>query len=276
MNAPIISISRQCELINLNRSSLYYQPAPVCALNFQLMHLIDRQYTKMPYYGAPRMTTWLQNQGYQVNHKRIARLMSIMGIQGIVPKRKLSIPNKEHTIYPYLLKGVDIVRPNQVFSSDITYIPMRKGFIYLTAVMDWYSRYVLSWSVSITLDAAFCIEALHDALAIGVPEIFNTDQGSQFTSKDFTDTLKDRHVAISMDGKGRVFDNIFIERLWRTVKYEEVYLKDYANVAEAIRSLGVYFRLYNEERIHTALGKKTPYEVYYGMAKIPKLTPTLR
>lgn len=276
MNAPIISIPRQCELINLNRSSLYYQPAPVCALNFQLMHRIDRQYTKMPYYGAPRMTTWLQNQGYQVNHKRIARLMSIMGIQGIVPKRKLSIPNKEHTIYPYLLKGVDIVRPNQVFSSDITYIPMRKGFIYLTAVMDWYSRYVLSWSVSITLDAAFCIEALHDALAIGVPEIFNTDQGSQFTSKDFTDTLKDRHVAISMDGKGRVFDNIFIERLWRTVKYEEVYLKDYANVAEAIRSLGVYFRLYNEERIHTALGKKTPYEVYYGMAKIPKLTPTLR
>lgn len=276
MNAPVISISRQCELINLNRSSFYYQPAPVCILNYQLMHLIDRHYTKMPYYGAPRMTTWLQNQGYQVNHKRIARLMQIMGIQGIVPKRKLSIPNKEHTIYPYLLKDVKIVRPNQVFSSDITYIPMKKGFVYLTVVMDWYSRYVLSWGISITLDAAFCVEALEDALTIGVPEIFNTDQGSQFTSTAFTDTLHDHHVAISMDGKGRVFDNIFIERLWRTVKYEEVYLKDYANVAEAIQSLGVYFRLYNEERIHTAIGRKTPYEVYYGTAKIPQPTPQTR
>lgn len=276
MNAPALSIARQCELLNLSRSSFYYEPAPVDALNLHLMKLIDRQYTKMPYYGAPRMTTWLKNRGYGVNHKRVERLMRIMGIQGIAPRKRLSIPNREHMIYPYLLKGVDITRPNQVFSSDITYIPMKKGFIYLTAVMDWFSRYVLSWRVSITLDATFCIEALREAIAINTPEIFNTDQGSQFTSTDFTTVLIDHHIAISMDGKGRVFDNIFIERLWRTVKYEEVYLRDYATVAEAIRSLGSYFTLYNEERIHTALGKKTPYEVYYGRPKHQETPPQMR
>ena len=190
--------------------------------------------------------------------------MRMMGLQGIAPKKGLSRPNKEHPVYPYLLKGLDITRPNQVFCSDITYIPMRKGFIYLTAVMDWYSRYVVSWKVSLTLDAAFCVEALEEALTIGTPDIFNTDQGSQFTSRDFTTVLKNHHIAISMDGKGRVFDNIFIERLWRTVKYEEVYLKDYANVREAIRGLGDFFRRYNEERPHSALGDQTPYEVYYG------------
>jgi putative transposase len=276
MRSAALTISRQCELLHLNRSSFYYEPAPVAALNLHLMKLIDRQYTKMPYYGAPRMTTWLQKQGYAINHKRIERLMHIMGIQGIAPRKKLSTPTKEHMIYPYLLKGVDITRPNQVFSSDITYVPMKKGFIYLTAVMDWFSRYVLSWKVSITLDAAFCIEALREALAVNTPEIFNTDQGSQFTSTTFTGVLADHHIAISMDGKGRVFDNIFIERLWRTVKYEEIYLRDYATVAEAIRSLGIYFTLYNEERIHTALGKKTPYEVYYGRPNKQEPTPRMR
>lgn len=181
----------------------------------------------------------------------------------------------EHMVYSYLLRDLAITEPNQVFCSDITYIPMKKGFIYLTAVMDWYSRYVLSWKVSISLDAAFCVEALRDALAIGTPQIFNTDQGSQFTSRDFTDVLKNHNVAISMDGRGRVFDNIFIERLWRTVKYEETYLKDYRNVWEAIRSLRDYFKLYNEERIHTALNDRTPYEVYYGAAKAPKPTPLI-
>jgi len=181
------------------------------------MKLIDRQYTEMPFYGVPRMTAWLRRQGYRVNRKRIARLMRTMGLEGITPKKRLSKPNREHTVYPYLLKNVEVTKPGQVFCADITYIPMRKGFIYLTAVMDWYSRHVLSWKVSLTLDAAFCVEALKDALAIAIPEIFNTDQGSQFTSKDFIGILQQHNVAISMDGKGRVFDNIFIERLWRTV-----------------------------------------------------------
>ncbi len=215
MNSKIIPIFRQCELLSLCRSSFYYRPVPVSDFNLRLMKLIDRQYTANPSWGAPRITTWLRRQGFKVNRKRIARLMRRMGLQGVVPKRKLTRPNKEHKVYPYLLKGLDVSRPNQVFCSDITYIPMRKGFIYLTAVMDWASRYVLSWKVSLTLDAAFCVEALEDALAVGVPEIFNTDQGSQFTSKDFTDVLKNNNIAISMDGKGRVFDNIFIERLWR-------------------------------------------------------------
>ena len=265
MNSTIVPITRQCELLGLNRSSLYYRPRPVSDANLHLMVLIDRFYTRDPSSGVPRMTKYLRRQGYRVNRKRVARLMRQMGLQGIAPKKGLSWPNKEHPVYPYLLKGLDITRPNHVFCADITYIPMRKGFIYLTAVMDWASRYVLSWKVSLTLDAAFCVEALEEALAIGTPDIFNTDQGSQFTSKDFTCVLKNHHIALSMDGKGRVFDNIFIERLWRTVKYEEVYLKDYATVREAIRGLGDFFRRYNEERPHSALGDKTPYEVYYGV-----------
>jgi putative transposase len=275
MNHKVIPITRQCELLSLNRSSFYYKPVPVSDVNLRLMELIDRQYTQMPFYGVPRMTAWLKRQGYRVNRKRVARLMRKMGLQGITPKKGLSRPNKEHAVYPYLLKNVEVTKPNQVFCADITYIPMRKGFIYLTAVMDWYSRYVLSWKVSITLDAAFCVEALEDALTIGIPEIFNTDQGSQFTSKDFTDVLKNHHITISMDGKGRVFDNIFIERLWRTVKWEEVYLKDYTNVWEAVRNLGNFFRRYNEERLHSALGNRTPYEVYYGAAKTPQPTPLM-
>lgn len=265
MNSKIIPITRQCELLGLSRSSFYYRPHPVSDFNLHLMTLIDRQYTKDPSSGVPRMTKYLRRQGYKVNRKRVTRLMRHMGLQAIAPKRRLSWHNKEHPVYPYLLKNLDIVRPNQVFCADITYIPMHKGFIYLTAVMDWYSRYVVSWKISLTLDAAFCVEALEDALTIGIPDIFNTDQGSQFTSKEFTNTLKNHAIAISMDGKGRVFDNIFIERLWRTVKYEEVYLKDYANVREAIRGLSDFFRRYNEERPHSALGDKTPYEVYYGL-----------
>jgi putative transposase len=260
----VIPISRQCELLGLNRSSLYYAAKPVSDFNLHLMEVIDRWYTKDPSSGVPRMTKYLRRQGYRVNRKRVARLMMIMGIRGIVPKKGLSRPNKEHPVYPYLLKGLDIVRPAQVFCADITYIPMKKGFIYLTAVMDWYSRYVLSWKISLTLDAAFCVDALEDALTLGIPDVFNTDQGSQFTSRDFTGVLKSNNIAISMDGKGRVFDNIFIERLWRTVKYEEVYLKDYATVGEVERGLSDFFRRYNEERPHSALGDKTPYEVYYG------------
>jgi len=266
MNSKVIPITRQCELLGLNRSSFYYTPRPVSDGNLQLMVLIDRFYTKDPSSGVPRMTKYLRRQGHRVNRKRVARLMRLMGLQGVAPRKRLSQPNKEHPVYPYLLKGLDITRPNQVFCADITYIPMKKGFIYLTAVMDWYSRYVVSWKVSLTLDAAFCVEALEEALTVGTPNIFNTDQGSQFTSKDFTAVLKNHHTAISMDGKGRVFDNIFIERLWRTVKYEEVYLKDYANVQEAIRGLGDFFRRYNEERPHSTLGDRTPYEVYYGVA----------
>jgi putative transposase len=223
MNHKIIPISRQCELWGLPRSSFYYKCVPVSDLNLHLMELIDRQYTEMPFYGVPRMTACLRRKGYKVNRKRIARLMRRMGLQGITPKKRLSRPNKEHTVYPYLLTNVEVTKPAQVFCAEITYIPMRKGFIYLVAVMDWYSRYVVSFKVSLTLDAAFCVEALEEALTIGIPEIFNADQGSQFTSKDITTMLKGHNIAISMDGKGRVFDNIFIERLWRTVKHEEVY-----------------------------------------------------
>jgi len=273
VNHKVIPITRQCDLLSLPRSSFYYRPVEVSGFNLRLMKLIDRHYTDNPSWGVPRITEWLKRQGFKVNRKRVARLMRRMGLQGITPRRKLSLPNKEHKVYPYLLKGLNISRPNHVFCSDITYIPMRKGFIYLTAVMDWASRYVLSWKVSLTLDAAFCVEALEEALAIGVPEIFNTDQGSQFTSKDFTDLLKNNNIAISMDGKGRVFDNIFIERLWRTVKWEEVYLKDYVNVGQAIRGLRDFFRRYNEERPHSALDYRTPYEVYHGAAKTPKPTP---
>jgi putative transposase len=270
VNHKLIPIWRQCELLNLSRSSFYCRPVPVSDFNLRLMELIDRQYTDNPSWGVPRITKWFRRQGVKVNRKRIARLMRRMGLEGVVPKRRVSKPNKEHAVYPYLLRGLDISRPNQVFCSDIAYIPMRKGFIYLTAVMDWHSRYVVSWKASLTLDAAFCIEALEDALTVGIPEIFNTDQGSQFTSKDFTDILKKNNVAISMDGKGRVFDNIFIERLWRTVKWEEVYLKDYASLAEAIRGLREFFRRYNEERPHSALGDSTPYEVYHGAAVAPE------
>ena len=265
-----ISVSRQCELLGLSRSSYYYEPCPVSNFNLELMRLIDEQYTKTPFYGVPRMTLWLKRQGYQVNHKRVARLMQLMGLQAVYPKRKTSIPSKEHKIYPYLLRDMDIERPDQVWCTDITYIRMYRGFIYLIAIMDWFSRFILAWEVSITMDVDFCLRALDQALEKSRPEIFNTDQGSQFTCADFTGRLEDSGIAISMDGRGRVFDNIFIERLWRTVKYEEIYLHDYQNVREAKAGLSRYFCFYNTERFHSSLENRTPEEVYVQRRRISK------
>ena len=259
-----IPIFRQCELLSLNRSSLYYQAKGETEYNEQFMKLIDEQYIKTPFYGIARMTEWLCRQGFVVNHKRVRRLMRQMGLECIYPHRKrgLSIPDTQHKIYPYLLTDVPIIRPDQVWSADITYVRMYRGWLYLVAVMDWFSRYVLSWEVSITLESDFCVTVLKAALNQGKPEIFNTDQGSQFTSLDFTHVLLNAGIQISMDGKGRVFDNIFIERLWRTVKVEEVYLRDYQTIAEARYYLGRYFEFYNHERLHQALGYRSPAEVY--------------
>lgn len=259
---PELSIRRQCDLLDLNRASYYYVPATESALNLELMRLLDEQYMRTPFYGWPRMTIYLQNQGYDINHKRVQRLMQKMGIQAIYPKRNLSQAKREHKVYPYLLGGVAITRPNQVWSTDITYIPMRTGFMYLVAVMDWYSRYVLSWQLSNTLESTFCLEALHQALAQGRPEIFNTDQGSQFTATAFTGVLEAAAVRISMDSKGRAFDNIFTERLWRTVKYEDVYLNQYETVPLLFRGLDSYFAFYNQERPHQSLRYQTPALVY--------------
>jgi len=259
-----IPIYRQCELLSMNRSSLYYTPCRDTRYNEQLMKLIDEQYVQTPFYGIDKMTKWLCRQGHYVNHKRVRRLMRQMGLEAVYPRRKrgLSIPDEQHKIYPYLLKDVRIGRPDQVWSADITYVRMYRGWLYLAAVMDWFSRYVIGWEVSVTLESEFCVSALKQALSFGRPDIFNTDQGSQFTSDEFTDILKDAGIQISMDGKGRVFDNIFVERLWRTVKVEEVYLRDYQTVTEAAYSLGRYFEFYNNQRLHQALGYRTPAEVY--------------
>jgi putative transposase len=228
------------------------------------MHLLDEQYTRAPFYGIRRMTAWLRTNGYEVNHKRVARLLRLMGLEAIYPKPRLSQGGPEHRIYPYLLHGLAIRRPNQVWGTDITYIRLRHGFVFLVAIMDWFSRYVLAWEVSVTMDTSFCLSALDLALRQGKPEIFNSDQGSQFTSEDFTGMLLNAGIQISMDGRGRVFDNIFVERLWRTVKYEEVYLKDYESVPLAIASLAAYFSFYNGERLHQSLGYRTPLSVFAG------------
>jgi putative transposase len=228
------------------------------------MRLIDEQYTRTPFYGIRKMTWRLGEQGYMVNAKRVRRLMRQMGLEAIYRKPRLSVPEPGHRIYPYRLRGVKIDRPNQVWSSDITYIRLRQGFIYLVAVMDWFSRYVLAWEVSVSLETSFCLAALDWALQSGQPDIFNTDQGSQFTSEDFTGRLETQGIAISMDGRGRAVDNIFIERLWRTVKYEEVYLKDYLDILEAVSNLKSYFAFYNQERPHQALGYRTPAAIYLG------------
>jgi putative transposase len=227
------------------------------------MRLIDERYMHYPEYGSPRMTDWLQEQGYGVNHKRVCRLMRKMGLQAITPGPHTSKPAPGHTIYPYLLRNVDIERVNQVWSTDITYIPMHRGFMYLTAVMDWHSRFVLSWELSNSLESAFCVSALEQSFAYGTPEIFNTDQGAQFTSLEFTGALLARAIAISMDGRGRALDNAFIERLWWSVKYENVYPKCYADGAALYQGLKDYFCYYNEERRHSALDKKTPSEVFF-------------
>jgi len=233
------------------------------------MKLIDEQYIETPFYGIDNMTAWLRREGHQVNHKRVRRLMRRMGLEAVYPRRKrgLSMPDKEHKIYPYLLKDVQITRPDQVWSADITYIRMYRGWLYLVAVMDWFSRHVLSWELSVTLESEFCVSALQQALSSGRPEIFNTDQGSQFTSIDFTRILLGPGIQISMDGRGRVFDNIFSERLWRTVKVEEVYLRDYETVAEARYYLGRYIVFYNNQRLHQALGYCTPLHASGGVRR---------
>jgi putative transposase len=258
-----LSVVRQCVLAGLARSSYYYAPAGESPENLKLMRAIDRIYLNRPYYGSPRMTDELREHGWLVNEKRVARLMQLMSIQAVVPGPHTSRPHPEHRIYPYLLRERQIQTPNEVWCADITYLPMRHGYLYLVAVMDWFSRYVLAWELSNSLETAFCAQALKRALARATPLIFNTDQGAQFTSEDFTGRLKNAGVQISMDGKGRALDNIFVERLWRTVKYEEVYLRDYADGKEAWKSLRRYFRFYNTERWHQGLEHQTPDDVYF-------------
>jgi putative transposase len=262
-----LPVTRQCALLDLPRSTFYHVPKPVSDEEFELMALIDRCHLKHPFYGSRRIRDWLEDQGHRVNRKKVQRLMRTMDLVAQYPKRNLSLANQAHKVYPYLLRNLIIDRPNQVWATDITYIPMARGFVYLVAIMDWHSRKVLSWRVSNTLDASFCVEALEEAIEThGVPEIFNTDQGGQFTSEDFTGVLKRHDIRISMDGKGRWVDNVFVERLWRSVKYEEVYLKAYDGIAAARASLGRYFAFYNTERRHQSLDRRTPDSVYYNSA----------
>jgi putative transposase len=249
-------------LLGLPRSSYYYEPRGESEENLLLMRLLDEQYTQTPFYGTRRMTAWLHTQGYSVNRKRVSRLLRTMGLEAIYPKLRLSQPGQVQQRYPYLLREVRIERVNQVWSTDITYIRLARGFVYLVAILDWFSRYVLAWEVSVTLDTRFCLDALDRALHLSRPEIFNSDQGVQFTSTEFTQRLQAAQVRISWDGRGRALDNIFVERLWRSVKYEEVYLKDYQSVPEAIGGLGDYFTFYNQHRLHQALGYRTPAQVY--------------
>jgi putative transposase len=257
-----ISVRRQCELLGLPRSTAYYAPIPESVENLELMKVIDAIYLDNPSYGSRSLTAVLVNEGWEVNRKRVQRLMRLMAIAGVVPKRNLSKPSPGHRVFPYLLRNVAISRPDQVWSTDITYVPLRGGFVYLTAVMDWYSRYVLSWRLSNRLEGSFCVEALDEALAHGKPEVFNTDQGSQFTSAAFVNRLLDRSVAVSMDGRGRALDNVFIERLWRSVKYQEIYLRDYATTADVEEGLKLWFAKYNHERPHQSLENLTPAKVY--------------
>ena len=257
-----ISTARQCELLGLNRSSFYYVPIGESDTNLLIMRLLDQEYTKHPFYGVLRMHQFVKLRGYDVNVKRIRRLLRLMDLYAIYPKPKTSLANIEHKKFPYLLKGLTINRSNYVWSTDITYIAMEKGFLYLVAVIDWHSRYVLSWQLSNTLDAKFCIEALGRALEGGQPEIFNTDQGVQFTSTDFTNCLLTNNIKISMDGRGRYLDNIFVERLWRTVKQEYVYLNTFNDGKELWNGLNEYFHFYNNERLHQSLDYKTPAQVH--------------
>ncbi len=263
---PELSLRRQCELFGLARATYYYQPAGESELNLRLMRLLDEQYLKTPFYGWPKLTAWLRQQGYAVNHKRVQRLLHLMGLQAIYPKPRTSIAAPGHKIYPYLLRGLAITRPNQVWSADITYLPLPHGFMYLVAIIDWFSRYVLAWQLSNTLDGRFCREALQRALSRSQPEIFNTDQGVQFTAAEFTAGLEATHIRISMDGRGRALDNIFIERLWRSLKYEDIYLKLYASVSELAVGLAAYFRFYNDERLHQSLAYRTPAQIHYAGA----------
>lgn len=260
-----LSINQQCALIGFSRSSYYFCPAGESIENLEIMRLIDEEYTRHPFYGSRKFVPHLKEKGIVANRKRILRLMKIMGISPIYPKPKLSVPHNGHKVYPYLLRDMLIEEPNQVWSTDITYIPMREGFVYLTAVIDWYSRYVLSFELSNSLDSSFCVRALETALEIASPKIFNTDQGAQFTSDDFTSILKERSIKISMDGKGRAIDNVFVERLWRSLKYELIYLKEFTSVSQLYNELRSYFHFYNSERFHQALDNRRPEELYYAV-----------
>lgn len=267
----VLPVSRQCALLGISRSRVYYSGAGVSEAELTLMRLIDEGHLKYPFYGSRRIRDWLEDQGHRVNRKKVRRLMRTMGLVALYPKRRTSLPGCGHTIYPYRLKGLSIDRPNQVWAADICYLPMAKGFLYLVAIIDWYSRKVLAWRLSNTLDSHFCVEALEEALGrYGCPEIFNTDQGSQFTGEAFTGALKNAGAAISMDGKGRWVDNVFVERLWRSLKYEEVYLKAYENLRHAQTSIEQYFRFYNTERRHQALDRHTPDALYFGGRNMPK------
>jgi putative transposase len=257
-----LSIRRQCALLGLSRASLYYEPVPETPENLRLMRLLDGEYTAHPFLGSRRLTKWLIEQGEEVNRKRVQRLMRLMGLEAIYPKPKLSAAGRGHRIYPYLLRDVRIARPDQVWSTDITYVPLASGFMYLAAVIDWFSRYVLAWRLSNTLDGSFCLEMLDEALSRGRPEVFNTDQGVQFTAAAWTGRLESAGVAVSMDGRGRCLDNVFVERLWRSVKYEDIYLWRYEGVPELQGGLGRYFPYYNEERPHQSLEYRTPAAVY--------------
>jgi putative transposase len=264
LNEPL-PLTRQCELTGVNRSTVY---APLIIAKpdedeLALLALIDAEYTRRPFYGSRKMKVYLQELGYKINRKRVQRLMAQLGLVGMAPGPNTSRPHPEHKVYPYLLRGITVTRPNQVWSTDITYIRLPRGFVYLVAVIDWYSRCVLSWRISNTMDSSFCVDCLEQALQeFGTPEIFNTDQGSQFTSDAFTGVLLENGIKISMDGRGRALDNIFVERLWRSVKYEDVFLKGYATVSELLLGLTEYFVFYNMERFHQSLGYATPNQVY--------------
>ena len=270
---PQLSIVRQCELLGIARSSWYYEPRGETLENLALMRLLDEQYTKTPFFGVERMTACLRQQGYAVNPKRVRRLLRLMGLEALYPKPRLSLPGDAERRYPYLLRGYAVTTVNAVWSTDITYIRMRHGFLYLVAVLDWYSRYVLAWELSNTLDTRFCLQALEGALCQGRPRIFNTDQGVQFTSAVYTSRLEQAGIQISWDGRGRALDNVFVERLWRSVQWEEVYLHDYQTVADALGGLDRYFRFYNHERPHQALQYQTPAQVFQS---VPVNGPPLR
>lgn len=266
-----LPITRQCQLLKLNRSTVYYRRKPVSEEDQKLMRRIDEMYLKRPFYGSRRMRDWLEDEGIRISRKRVQRLMRQMGLTAVYPRKRTSQPDKGHVIYPYRLRGLTIDRPNQVWAADLTYIPMATGFVYLVAVMDWCSRKVLSWRVSTSMDTEACVDALEEALSrYGRPDIFNTDQGSVFTSEAFTGCLKAADVTISMDGKGRWMDNVFVERLWRSVKYEEVYLKAYESVQEAREGIGAYLAFYNTGRRHQGLNRRTPDEVYLGHVQWPQ------
>jgi putative transposase len=267
-SAANLSQRRQCELLGLSRSTLYYEAVPETDANLCLMRVIDEEYLKFPSLGSRRMVIWLEALGHVVNRKRVQRLMRLMGIEAIYPKPRLSVANAEHRKFPYKLRGLIVNRVNQVWASDITYVPMPRGFMYLVAVIDWHSRYVLSWRLSNSLESSFCVEALEAALEYGRPEIFNTDQGVQFTSRAFTECLEGAGVSISMDGRGRALDNVFIERLWWSVKYEHVYRYDHQTVAALYQGLGGYLNFFNRNRRHQSLGYETPWDVYRGKVEV--------